>query len=112
MYRPCKFCDEETFRVLHKLCARLTRKMPYALYLAVLHSRSIDNAEAQCLHLLSGGEVCCRMPDGRLYILLFARTDEGAECTLSPVLAALPGSTVRISRVTQRLREDPTDYEE
>ena len=52
------------------------------------------------------------MPDGRLYILLFARTDEGAECTLSPVLAALPGSTVRISRVTQRLREDPTDYED
>jgi len=25
MVRPCKICDEVTFRTLHKLCARLTR---------------------------------------------------------------------------------------
>ena len=111
MNRPCKACDEVTFRTLHKLCARLTRKMPYALYLAVLHAENLSKAEQQCLRLLNGGEVLCRMQERCLYILLFARNDDAAEDTLSPVLRALPGSTVRISRVTQRLEEDPTNYD-
>ena len=111
MNRPCKACDAETFRTLHKLCARLTRKMPYALYLAVMHHEDINQAETQCPRHLHGGEVFCRMQENALYILLFARTDEQAEQTLAPVLAALPGSTVRISRITQRLKEDPTAYE-
>ncbi len=107
MNRPSVACDAETFRTLHKLCARLTRKMPYALYLAVLHAEDIGKAEAQCLKRLHGGEVFCRMQENSLYILLFARTDEEADHTLAPVLSALPGSTVRVSRITQRLREDP-----
>ena len=111
MVRPCKICDEVTFRTLHKLCARLTRKMPYALYLAALSAPNMNKAEAACLRLLTGGEVICRMQEHSLYILLFARTDEAAEHTLQPVVRELPGSTVRISRVTRRLKEDPTDYE-
>ena len=111
MVRPCKTCDEVTFRTLHKLCARLTRKMPYALYLAALSAPNIKKAEATCLQLLKGGEVICRMQEHILYILLFARTEEAAEYTLRPVLDALPGSSVRISRVTQRLEEDPTNYD-
>ena len=111
MVRPCKICDEVTFRTLHKLCARLTRKMPYVLYLAALSAPNIAKAEAACLRLLTGGEVICRMQEHSLYILLFARTDEAAEHALQPVVRELPGSTVRISRVTQRLEEDPTDYD-
>lgn len=108
MNRPCKLCDAETFRVLHKLCARLTRKMPYALYLAALTAPDMAEAEEQCLRRLHGGEVLCNMYENYLYILLFAHTDEEAENTLYPVLSRVHGSSVRISRITQRLEQDPT----
>ena len=107
MNRPGMTCDETTFRTLYKLCARLTRKMPYALYLAALHAQDADKAELQCKKHLHSGEVLCRTGAQSLYILLFAYTEEEANAALAPLLASLPGSTVRVNRITQRLKEDP-----
>ena len=110
MNRPCKACDAETFRTLHKLCARLTRKTPFALYLAVLHVPNVTHAQKMLQQRLHAGEVYCSLAPGSVHILLFARTDAQAEAMLYPAVLACPGSTLRLQRITQRLDADPTVY--
>ena len=109
MNQPSRMCDAEAFRTLHRLCARLTRKMPYTLYLAVWHTQSIypEKAEQQLSRALTHGEVFCPMQPGVWYILLFADSQQQAE-SYTAALTQSPGNTLRLQRVTQRLTQDPS----
>ena len=110
MNQPPKACSPDTFAVVHKLCARLTRKTPFALYLAVLHVRDADHAQAMLQQRLHAGEVYSSLTPGSVHILLFAHTDAQAEAMLYPAVRACPGSTLRLQRITRRLDADPTEY--
>ena len=110
MHQPPKVCSPDAFAVIHKLCARLTRKTPFALYLAVLHVPNVTHAQKMLQQRLHAGEVYCLLAPGSVHILLFAHTDAQAEAMLYPAVRACPGSTLRLQRITQRLDADPTVY--
>ncbi len=110
MMKPVK-CAPEVFAVVHKLCARLTRKTKDSTYLAAVHG-SAENVETLLPRKLQHGEVWCRQSEQACYILLCAPDDKTAEQRLQFLGKLCPDCVVRIQRTGRRLRQDPTAYDE
>lgn len=84
-----RVCSPDTFRIVYRLCLRLTRKTPFAPYLCSVRTDS-DDAEKQLTQMLHDGEVICRIKPELLYVLFFAFTDEEAAQTQERILCVLP----------------------